>query len=159
MSLQIATPTPRNQLPRFQPTLPDETRPSLPSIGLSISRPSSRVSTTSTRSLSSSHYSQATQASQNVQLPALSALANLASLSQTPPPEGGFRAVNGNNGYVKITLSLETLKDDVYPGQLEVCFEGGLAVLLVSVASPKLLSEHDQKDIIRPARIFPALGN
>jgi hypothetical protein len=90
MGLEIHTPTP-SALPTFQPTPPEDTRPSLPSIGLSISRPSSRVSTASTRSLSSSYYS---QAQSNVQLPALSALAHLAT-AQTPPPEHNYK-----NGYV-----------------------------------------------------------
>lgn len=75
--------TPSIHAQSLRPSPPSDERPSLPSIGLNISRPSSRLSTTSTRSLSSGYYEIA--ARQNVQLPGLSALASIA--ANTPPPE------------------------------------------------------------------------
>ncbi|KIW02735.1 protein GZF3 [Verruconis gallopava] len=74
--------TPSIHTSSLRPSPPSDDRPSLPSIGLSISRPSSRLSTTSTRSLSSGYYEAARQ---HVQLPGLSALASIA--ANTSPPE------------------------------------------------------------------------
>ncbi|KAE9971997.1 hypothetical protein EG328_005273 [Venturia inaequalis] len=87
-NVNVLAPTP-TRLPSFNM----EDRPSLPSFE-SISRPSSRMSTTSTRSISSGYYYPAAlQQNSSVQLPALSALASVAnehragsplSISRTP---------------------------------------------------------------------------
>jgi hypothetical protein len=74
--------TPPIHATSLRPSPTSDDRPSLPSIGLNISRPSSRLSTASTRSLSSGYYEAARH---NLQLPGLSALASIA--ANTPPPE------------------------------------------------------------------------
>ena len=93
MAINIQAPAPRS-LPSLQSTPSSEERPSLPSLGFDISRPSS----TSTQG--SSHHSQFRHISNpipTIQLPALSTLASLASLASTSSPADG----SSNNGYVK----------------------------------------------------------
>lgn len=92
MAIDIQAPAPRT-LPSLQSTPSSEERPSLPSLGFDISRPSS----TSTQA--SSHYSQFRHGSNptpTIQLPGLSTLASLASIASTTP----LSENNFNNGYV-----------------------------------------------------------
>ena len=90
MAIDIQAPAPRT-LPALQSTPSSEDRPSLPSLGFDISRPSS----TSTQA--SSHYSQLRiGGNPTVQLPALSTLASIASIASTAPPA----EASTSHGYV-----------------------------------------------------------
>ena len=106
MAIDIQAPAPRS-LPSLQSTPSSEERPSLPSLGFDISRPSS----TSTQG--SSHHSQFRHGSNpipTIQLPALSTLASLASIASTSSPADG----SSNNGYVKSVYTA----DDIFFSKL-----------------------------------------
>jgi hypothetical protein len=101
MAIDIQAPAPRT-LPSIQSTPLSEDRPSLPSLGFDISRPSS----TSTQA--SSHYSQIRNGGNpTVQLPALSTLASIASIASTAPPAES----STNHGYVLFESATKMLPD------------------------------------------------